>query len=531
MQIDASFTIIHLTFVHFSNCVVQYCLRNISIVNDDKMLPLVLLAIVVALLIAKIYSLQKLWTDLGVPHESYVSYLYTTLVRFRRENVFDLIHDYTKRYGRIYGTYQGLKPCLRVTTIDGVRDALVRNFSSIPRRGFDVPTGVSLWDKTLFVLSYKEWKHIRQVTGAAFTTAKLRGVTPRIVRLGNRMAKKFTDAAHSPGHRIDPKCLTQSFAIDVIAAVAYGLDLDATSDPNNPFVTHAMNIFVPSLGMFFLMFCPSLVRYLPFVEFPRKSSVEFFTKAVNAIIKDRRQKSGQQQKSGEVEQREEQDMLGLWLLEQQADPSFTDEIIASQIFLFFIAGLETIAYALYFSLYFLASNPEAQQRAFDEISPLLNELTEENAVNVDFGKLKFVEACILETLRLCPTDFVIDRITTEPCSVAGVPLKAGVSVQIPTPAMHRDPAYFPDPDLFKPERFLDGSSTLAAFMSFGDGPKICIGKRLSMLELTIALSCILAKVKLERCDETPPEPLEFMVGNPFAPYPTKPIIIGVTERC
>lgn len=109
------------------------------------MFPFVIAMIVsTGLLVMKICQLENYWRKAGIPYESYLSYLYCHYIRCGNEVVYDVMCQYSKRYGPIYGTYRSFKPLLRVFSVQGVKGALTRNFSSIPRRGFDVQTGVPL---------------------------------------------------------------------------------------------------------------------------------------------------------------------------------------------------------------------------------------------------------------------------------------------------------------------------------------------------------------------------------------------------
>lgn len=102
------------------------------------MFPFVIAMIVsTGLLVMNICQLENYWRKAGIPYESYLSYLYCHYIRCRNEVVYDVMCQYSKRYGPVYGTYRSFKPVLRVFSV-------TRNFSSIPRRGFDVQTGVPL---------------------------------------------------------------------------------------------------------------------------------------------------------------------------------------------------------------------------------------------------------------------------------------------------------------------------------------------------------------------------------------------------
>jgi len=203
------------------------------------------------------------------------------------------------------------------------------------------------------------------------------------------------------------------------------------------------------------------------------------------------------------------DIIDLHLISQRDDPNtvLTDELLAAQAFLFFTGGLDTTVGAFEFLTYYLAVNPEAQQRAYEEIKTVMQDRTDVGSD--DLQKLKYLEGCIYEALRLSPLSFVIDRVCTKETVVAGVPIEPGMIIEFPTPYIHRDPRYFDQPDEFLPERFLKNdevSSDLSAFLTFGDGPKNCVGRRLAVMNVQTIMVNMLLRFTIERTIHTPVPP-------------------------
>ena len=87
-------------------------------------------------------------------------------------------------------------------------------------------------------------------------------------------------------------------------------------------------------------------------------------------------------------------------------------------------------------------------------------------------------------------------------------IRVGDSVEVPIACPHRDPSHFSQLDDFLPERFMshgDVSSELSAFLSFGDGPKNCLGKRLALMMIQTVMARMFSSIRLERFDATPVE--------------------------
>jgi cytochrome P450 family 3 subfamily A len=111
----------------------------------------------------------------------------------------------------------------------------------------------------------------------------------------------------------------------------------------------------------------------------------------------------------------------------------------------------------------------------------------------------------------------LDRVCAEDTTLGPYNVKKDTLINFPIYAMHHNPKYFPEPEKFKPERFLknEGEENLAtqfAFIPFGGGPRQCIGMRFAMVEVKIAMAKLLANYKIV---DTPQTKLEILPGDFF----------------
>lgn len=160
----------------------------------------------------------------------------------------------------------------------------------------------------------------------------------------------------------------------------------------------------------------------------------------------------------------------------------------------FLAGHETTANLLTFLLLSLARHPEWQARVPGEVRGVLGG-AEPDAESAH--RLPLLSACIQETLRLYPPAWTVPRQSTAPVRVAGYDLPAGANVSVNIFLMQRHPRFWPEPERFRPERWLTGERVPEAFMPFGLGARMCIGNHLALLEAHLIAALILRDFGVE----------------------------------
>ena len=174
----------------------------------------------------------------------------------------------------------------------------------------------------------------------------------------------------------------------------------------------------------------------------------------------------------------------------------------------FEAGHETSATTLLWWSLLLAQHPEAARRAQREVDEVLRGATP-GAEHVD--QLPWLQATLKETLRAYPAVSVLmTRRTTAPITLAGHAVPKGAMLRVTPWVIHHDERWFPQPDRFMPERFLDDAPHIpkGAWIPFGIGPHVCIGQHFAMLEMTLLAAMLLQRYTLSldddiRADHTP----------------------------
>lgn len=193
------------------------------------------------------------------------------------------------------------------------------------------------------------------------------------------------------------------------------------------------------------------------------------------------------------------------------------------------SGYETTSATLSFLSYLLVKYPEVQDKVIKEVDDYLARHGG-NVEHETLGELVYLSACFQETLRIFPSLIRIERkCTKEWRHESGLVIPEGMIVEIPVFSLHEDPEYFPDPHIFKPERFLpENKDNLNpySYLPFGLGNHNCIGMRMSKENSLIAMVKILKIFKFRAAANTN---IVVKKGSTFA-FQTEPFSVEAVKR-
>jgi cytochrome P450 family 135 len=189
---------------------------------------------------------------------------------------------------------------------------------------------------------------------------------------------------------------------------------------------------------------------------------------------------------------ERDDILSLLVAARHEDGSpMSDAEIHDELLTLLVAGHETTATALSWAVERLIRHPDKLARLRDE---------------VEAGEEAYLTATIQETLRLRPVIVGVLRRLTEPVEIAGWQLPAGMTVMPSIHLVHRDPSIYPEPDAFRPERFLETPPGTYTWIPFGGGVRRCLGAAFAQQEMAIVLRELVARRTLRPTDPAPERP-------------------------
>lgn len=168
--------------------------------------------------------------------------------------------------------------------------------------------------------------------------------------------------------------------------------------------------------------------------------------------------------------------------------TLSDQALRDELLTMLVAGHETTATALAWAMYHVLSHPEVRARLLDEVAP--------SASPAETARLPYLDAVCRETLRLTPIVPLVGRRLTRPLRVGTLTLPAGVIAAPCIVLAHRRAERWPEPERFRPERFLESKPTPYEFLPFGGGVRRCLGANFALYEMKIVLAEILRRVVL-----------------------------------
>ncbi|XP_039948574.1 probable cytochrome P450 6d5 [Bactrocera tryoni] len=474
---------------------------------------LLLLTTACALAIFYIKWTYTYWQRKGFPyHEPKIPFGVLEAVRRRKASLGTAIYDvYRSNKDKVLGIYLITRPALLIRDAQLARDILSKDFESFHDRGIHVDDEEDPQSRGgIFFLKGRDWRSLRIKLAPSFTTGKLKGMFDQIDDVGDRMVNFLNMQLTDNGVKeFEMKHVMGTYAIDIIASVIFGLDVNSFVEPSNEILNVSRKVNEPTLGSVVRGTCQFLYPSLEKL-FIRLGWREEAPNMMRKIVKRT------------IEMREEQnisrkDMLQLLMqLRNKGQISVDDndwsakatdkvvpkpmsiEIIATNLFLFYVAGYETTASIASFTAFELAQSPIAMAKAQRDVRVALakhdNEFT-----YVAVQDMKYLDLCIMETIRKYPGLPILNRQCTRdyPLPDSDLVIKCGTPIIISLLGIHRDEKYFPDPMLWQPERFLNGKYEPAAYMPFGAGPRHCIAQRLGRIIVKVALAKLLLNFNVE----------------------------------
>lgn len=408
------------------------------------------------------------------------------------------------------GIYMFTIPMVIVTDLNLIQNILKTNFSNFTEHGLYSNEEDDPLSYNLFSMEGSRWKKLRTKLSPTFSSGRMKVMFPTMADVGVPL-KNCVDRAVERNCEVEFKDIVKRFTIDVISNCVFGVECNSLDNPKSVVREMVRRMFdEPRLKGYqiFLLFAFHDYAKKLGIKMIRDDVAAFFTKVVKDTIENR--------ENSDIKRNDFMDLL-LQLKNKgklddddmayysENDLLNTQEII-SHSFVFFAAGFETSSNTILFAMHELVQNQEMQELLREEINSALKK--HNGSITYDaIMEMKLLERIIYETLRKYPIGPVLSRIATSDYFVSGTKtfIQKGLQIFIPVYAIHHDPEYYPEPNRFDPDRFKTDISQKRhpmTFLSFGDGPRACIGERFGLMQAKLALVVLIKNYKWTPTDKT-----------------------------
>lgn len=347
------------------------------------------------------------------------------------------------------------------------------------------PTGLALvLGNGLVTSSGEVWKRHRRIIQPIFHRSRMAAMADRMAQVGEQRLATWDNQA---GGTIDIAAEMMQLALEVISQTMFTTSMTQHIDR----ISHALQVSIKYAFDSFSSpwFLPLWVPTARNREF--HSVMRFMDGLMYGLLAERR-RSGVHQ----------DDLLDLLLQarDEETGEGLSDQELRDEALTIFAAGHETTANALAWTWYLLATHPEARARFHEEVDRVLQGRTPSAD---DLPHLPYTRALFDESLRLYPPAPAVQRKAATRTTVGGVSLPEGAFVLVGTYNLHRHPDFWPDPEQFRPERWLNGErpDSRYAYMPFGAGPRTCVGLHFASVEGPLLLALIGRRYDLQLAQE------------------------------
>jgi cytochrome P450 len=219
------------------------------------------------------------------------------------------------------------------------------------------------------------------------------------------------------------------------------------------------------------------------------------------------------------------DLLSFIIRSADREDGISDALLHDEVLSLFLAGHETTALCLTYTLYLLAKHPEVEGRLAEECQSVLGDRPPSIT---NLHAMPYAAQVVTESLRLYPPIYAMVREPLEDDTIRGYSVPAGSLVVLPQWVIQRDARFFDEPEEFRPERWTEDFSRQLprfAYFPFGGGARLCIGNHLALMETALLLVSLVQRYRFERLAE---EPLELACA--ITMRPKRAVKLRVTAR-
>jgi cytochrome P450 len=279
----------------------------------------------------------------------------------------------------------------------------------------------------------------------------------------------------------------QAVTLEVILRAVFGVDEGERLTRLRDELRSTLNLLSnPRRAIFMVLLGPERLRGFP----PFRRNIERIDRLLFEEIRARR---------AATDLADRDDILSLLLQATHEDGRpMSDRELRDELMTLLVAGHETTATALSWAVELLARHPDELERLEADVAG---------------GDGAYLDAVIKETLRVRPVIALVLRKLVEPMEIGGRLLPAGVSVAPAIHLVHRRPDVYPEPERFRPERFLEQPAGTYTWIPFGGGVRRCLGGAFAEFEMSVVLRELVARRSLRPAGAGPEHPVRSTITN------------------
>lgn len=394
-----------------------------------------------------------------------------------RRDPLDYLRQLVARYGDLVAFPMPRGAVLLVNDPAGARRVLQDNPRNYSKRTVQYAALTAVTGSGLLTSDGAAWRAHRRIVQPAFHHEAIERLAGHAVGAGERLRAAW-DAA-GPWRPLDADTEIMRAMLALVGRGLFAADLDATGGRTVAAVDAALHLLVRRAASPVPASWPTPSRYR------LRRAVREIDRTVGELVTAGRSAPP----AGSV--------LGLLLAAADAGELSAAEV-RDEVVTLVIAGYETVASCLTWTLSLLADHPDRQQDLAAELDAVL---AGRPPGWDDLARLPVTRAVVDEALRLYPPAWVITRRAVDADVIAGVAVPAGTLVILSPWLLHRRPADWPDPLRFDPGRFLPPEGSAAprgSYLPFGLGPRLCIGRDLALAEAVLVLATLLRGRRVTR---------------------------------
>uniref|UniRef100_A0A4D5RI36 Putative cytochrome n=1 Tax=Ixodes scapularis TaxID=6945 RepID=A0A4D5RI36_IXOSC len=471
---------------------------------------------------------RNYWKSQGVPYEKLSLFFGLTLQRYIKP--FHLVdQELYRKHGRLFGVFEDGRPALYVSDPDLLKLILVADYEDSERK-----TGVScddsLFDNMVAIAPSEKWRRIRAAITPLFTASKLRKMHNLVQELAIVPTEALIKAARE-GADVDPTRLYFPTASNVLSRCTFGKEIDCGNDASIDII-HALYVPISFSLIVSLRTFMEKVRS----KFIRNKAFYFYKELCLNIVKKKQLDTNKALdvlkppfdiKNHPASHKEKPITPFLAGLTKK----LSEEEAMAQCILFHVAGVEAISGIAALVSYYLAVHPDMQAKLRDEADDCFAKHGRFPSYDV-VSKLEYLDAVVLETLRICPPFTRLERTFNKDYVIGNTDIKVPKDsvITVPIYAMHHDPDFYPNPESFMPERFLEGNASEInpyTYFPFGYGPRNCVAQTFGLQVIKTILLHAVHEIQFVKTQKTK-VPLDMRTGYGML-IPTD-LIVGIRTR-